>query len=71
MTVMVKVSVNGNYKLPVSVKQGDREEGFTLSGRGKDGPDERVISFQHGPDAMTLSIGPEEYDAGEANQAAA
>ena len=65
MTVMVKVSVNGNYKLPVSYKQGDREESFELSGRGKDGPDERTISFYHGADAMTLEVGPEAEDKGE------
>ena len=66
MTVMVKVSVNGNYKLPVSYKQGDREESFELSGRGKTGPDERAIPFYHGADAMTLSVGPEAQDNGEA-----
>lgn len=66
MTISVKISVNGNYKCPVSLKQGDREESFVLSGRGKDGPDERHISFYHGPDAMTLSVGPEEPDNGEA-----
>jgi len=66
MTVSVRVSVNGNYKLPVSYRRGDREESFTLSGRGKDGPDERYISFYHGPDAMTLSVGPEEPDNGDA-----
>lgn len=70
MTVMVKVSVNGNYKLPVSYKQGDREESFTLSGRGCVGPDERTISFYHGPDAMTLSVGPEEQDNGDEAEAA-
>ena len=65
MTVSIKVSVNGNYKLPVTVKQGERSEGFVLSGRGKVGPDERYISFNHGPDAMSLEIGPEEQDNGE------
>lgn len=65
MTVSVRVSVNGNYKLPVSYKQGDREESMVLSGRGKTGPDERQISFYHGADVMTLQIGPESQDNGE------
>lgn len=69
MTVSVKVSVNGNYKLPVHVKQGDREEGFTLSGRGKPGPDERVVSFHHGPEPMTVTVGPEQPDNGEEAEA--
>lgn len=64
MTVSVRVSVNGNYKLPVKYKQGDREESFVLSGRDKDGPDERPIFFQHGADLMTLTVGPEEQDNG-------
>jgi hypothetical protein len=41
------------------------EESFTLSGRGKPGPDARHIPFYHGADAMTLSVGPEEQDNGE------
>lgn len=65
MTISVRVSCNGNYKCPVSYKQGDREESFTLSGRGKEGPDERHIPFYHGADAMTLQVGPEEQDNGE------
>jgi hypothetical protein len=65
MTVSVKISVNGNYKVPVSYKQGAREESFEISGRGSPvGPVERQISFYHGPDALTLSVGPEEQDNG-------
>lgn len=67
MTISVQVSCNGNYKCPVSYKQGDREEAFTLSGRGKAGPDVRYIAFYHGADLMTLSVGPEEQDNGEAD----
>jgi hypothetical protein len=65
MTISVRISVNGNYKCPVSYRQGDREESFTLSGRNSTGPVERHIPFYHGPDAMTLSVGPEEQDNGE------
>jgi hypothetical protein len=68
MTISVTVSCNGNYKCPVSYKQGERVEGFILSGRGKDGPDQRSIPFYHGPDVMTLSVGPEEPDEGETHQ---
>jgi hypothetical protein len=51
---------------PVSYKQGDNQERFrVLSGRGKDGPDEWIIPFSHGPNAMTLSVGPEKPDNGE------
>jgi hypothetical protein len=66
MTISVKISCNGNYKCPVSYKQGGREESFTLSGRGKDGPDERSIPFYHSADVMTLSVGPEEQDNDDA-----
>lgn len=64
MTVSVKVSVNGNYKLPVKYKQGDREVSDTISGRGHPGPKEVSIPFYHGSDVMTLEIGPEERDDG-------
>ncbi len=71
MTISVMVSCNGNYKCPVSYKQGDREEAFVLSGRDKDGPDVRYISFYHGEDAMTLSVGPEEQDNAQADHGGA
>lgn len=69
MTISVKVSVNGNYKCPVSYKQGDREETQVISGRGRDTPNELHIPFYHSADIMTLSIGPEEADNGEAEAA--
>jgi hypothetical protein len=65
MTISVRVSCNGNYKCPVSYKQGDREGSFVLSGRGKDGPDERPITFYHGGDLLTLTVGPESEDNGD------
>ena len=66
MTISVQISVNGNYKCPVSYKQGDREESQVVSGRGNDGPKMVYIPFHHGSDVMTLSVGPEEPDNGEA-----
>lgn len=65
MTISVQVSVNGNYKCPVSYKQGDREVTELITGRGSDGPKVLCIPFYHGPDLLTLSIGPEEQDLGE------
>lgn len=62
MTVSVKVSVNGNYKVPVSFEQGDRKESFEVSGKGHTGPNEVTISFYHGPDALNLKVGPEVPD---------
>lgn len=62
MTISVTVSVNGNYKCPVTYKQGDREYTLQLSGREAGGRDERIIPFGHGSDVMTLTIGPEEPD---------
>ena len=65
MTISVSISVNGNYKCPVNYKQGDREVSQVISGRGLDQPNVLHIPFYHGPDAMTLSVGPEEQDNGE------
>lgn len=64
MTISIKVSVNGNYKCPVSYKQGNREVSEVISGFGMAGPKELFIGFYHGSDAMTLQIGPEERDNG-------
>ncbi len=67
MTITVKVSVNGNYKCPVSYEQGGRKESHLVSGFGKSEAAELYIPFYHGPDLMTLSIGPESPDNGETN----
>lgn len=65
MTITVTVSVNGNYKAPVSYKQGDREFSQVVSGFGRDTPHAISIPFAHGPDALTLKVGPESQDNGE------
>lgn len=65
MTISVKVAVNGNYKVPVTVTQGSRQETIWISGRGHNGPNEVNINYDHGGDSMTLNIGPEEQDNGE------
>lgn len=65
MTVSVKISVNGNYKLPFTFKQGEREEHHVISGRGLDRPNEHNIVFYHGGDVMTLMVGPEQADNGD------
>lgn len=64
MTVSIKVSVNGNYKLPVSWSQGASTSSEVISGRGHEGPKELYVHFTHGADAMTLVVGPEEQDNG-------
>lgn len=65
MTVSVKVSVNGNYKVPVSYEQGGQKVSQVISGRGHPGPNELYIPFSHGPDVLTLVVGPESQDNGE------
>lgn len=64
MTVSVKISVNGNYKVAVKAKQGGREVSEVVSGRDHNGPKELSIQLYHGPDVMTLEVGPEEADNG-------
>lgn len=68
MTVSVTISVNGNYKVPVSVTQGSRNENHVISGRGLDRPNIQSIPFYHGPDVMTVVVGPEEPDHGEGEE---
>lgn len=65
MTISVQVSVNGNYKCPVSYKQGDKEENHVVSGFGRTSPNVLYIPFSHGTDLLTLTVGPEEPDNGE------
>lgn len=62
MTISVQVSVNGNYKCPVTFKQGDREQTQVISGRDRQGPYVLGIPFYHGTEPMTVTIGPEEQD---------
>jgi hypothetical protein len=62
MTVMINVSVNGNYKVPVKYKQGEREVEEIVSGRGNEGPKLLSIPFYHSADIMTIEVGPEEQD---------
>lgn len=69
MTISVSISVNGNYKCPVSYNQGDREHSQIVSGFGRDTPNVVSIPFYHGADAMALSVGPEEQDNGEQAEA--
>ena len=64
MTISIKVSVNGNYKVPVSVKYGDDEAPTeVISGRGLTAPFVKDIQYQHGK-IVTVSVGPEEEDNG-------
>lgn len=65
MTISISVSVNGNCKCPVKYKQGDRQESHVVSGYGRDTPNVLYIPFYHGPDLLTLEVGPETPDNGE------
>lgn len=64
MTVSIRISVNGNYKVPISYKQGKKTENREISGFGSDKPVETNISFGSAAEAMTLTIGPETPDKG-------
>lgn len=68
MTTTVKISVNGNYKCPVSYEQGARKENHVVSGYGRDTPNELYIPFYHGPDVMSLRVGPESPDNGASDE---
>jgi len=63
MTTQVSISVNGDFKVPVKYKQGDREVSLEVSGKGStNGPKVETIPFYHGNNIMTLEIGPETKD---------
>lgn len=68
MTISIQVSVNGNYKIPVTTKYGDGEAMTeTISGRGHAGPFVKHIPYYHGANPgniVTVSVGPEEQDNG-------
>ena len=67
MTININVSVNGNYKVPVTTKYGDEESTTeVISGRGHIGPFVKNINYYHGSDAIvTVTVGPEEQDNGD------
>lgn len=67
MTISIRVSVNGSYKVPVTVqREGVEDSTQTISGRGHDGPKVLDIPYYHGAsNVVTVVVGPEEYDHGE------
>lgn len=69
MTISIRVSVNGNYKIPITTKYGDNEPTTeVITGRGNDGPFVKDIPYYHGSNpsnVVVVSIGPEEADNGE------
>jgi hypothetical protein len=73
MTISINVSVNGNYKVPVKTQYGDAEPTTeVISGRGHAGPYVKSIPYYHGSNpsnVVTVTIGPEEPDNGEAEAA--
>lgn len=68
MTISISVSVNGNYKVPVSTKYGEAETTTeVISGRGHEGPFTKYIPYYHGSNPsniVTVMVGPEEPDNG-------
>lgn len=67
MTISIQVSVNGNYKVPVTVTDQDgKETTEVISGRGHNGPKVKQIYYQHGRDeGVTVFVGKEEQDNGD------
>lgn len=66
MTISISVSVNGNYKIPVTVKYGDNEPTTeVISGKGLKHPFVKDIPYYHGSNPsniVVVSVGPEEVD---------
>lgn len=66
MTINIRVSVNGNYKVPVTTKYGENEPiTEVITGRGNIGPFIKEIPYYHGSNpsnVVTVIIGPEEED---------
>ena len=69
MTISINVSVNGDYKVPVTTKYGENEPTTeVISGRGHAGPFVKNISYYHSSNpsnVVTVTVGPEEPDNGE------
>lgn len=64
MTISIKVSVNGNYKVPVTIKYDDKEPTTeVISGRGLTAPFVKDIPAYHGK-ITVVTVGPEEADIG-------
>lgn len=57
MTARVKVEVNGNYEVPVAIRDLNAETTTSVvSGVGHDGPREQVFPLYEG---RTIEVGPE------------
>ena len=64
MTISIKVSVNGNYKVPVTTQyDGPPPTTEIISGRGLSAPFVKDIYAYHGK-VTTVTVGPEEQDNG-------
>jgi hypothetical protein len=64
MTISIQVSINGNYKVPVTVQYGDEPSTTEIiTGRGHEGPFVKNINYYHGSSTIvSISVGPESYD---------
>lgn len=64
MTISIRVSVNGNYEVPVTVTDQDGNEVTeTISGKGHEGPFVKDIPYYHGSNnkGVTVFVGEEKY----------
>lgn len=66
MTISIKVSINGSYKVPVTTQYGDFVATTkVISGRGLDVPFVIDIPYYNNTDQVKITVGPESYDNGE------
>ncbi len=67
MTISIQVSVNGDYKVPVTTQYGESEPTTeVISGKGHGAPFVKCIPYYHGSNPsniVTVTVGPEEQDA--------
>jgi hypothetical protein len=69
MTISIQVSVNGDYKVPVTIQRGTGlPVTEVISGRGHSGPNVRYIDYYHRDPAgypVIVTVGAEEQDHGD------
>lgn len=69
MTININVSVNGAYKVPVTIQYGENEPTTeVITGRGHEGAFVKSIPYYHGSNpsnVVVVTVGPEEPDNGE------
>ena len=66
MTISIKVSVNGDYEVPVTVQYDDKPATTeVISGKGINQPFVKDIPYYHGgAQIVAVTVGPEKYVGG-------